>query len=302
MCQCLISFCYAACLTASLHRKARKEHHARHQRYRCDPRESPFRRAFGRRCSRPDRESPRRILQGDAGRADCTGSAARVSRTSSRQPAGYVPAARPAGTGRGCRTLLSAAGSGYAGHMPHRRPIRLPRRLKRRFRSALRHLQCSTPPPMIRLHMSRLHRHPSRIRLRPALPCRESVSPAGTRHDCHAFRRRMPPHPSQNRKPRTIRPRPFRIIPHRRPTSTFPSTRWSPPASLPILNLLRNRSRKRSARSLQSHRSRPVPNARPRRRRPKKKPRQRKPKRRQPAATAPRPPMLRASRAWRRSP
>lgn len=76
MCQCLISFCYAACLTASLHRKARKEHHARHQRYRCDPRESPFRRAFCRRCSRPDRESPRRILQGDAGRADCTGSAA----------------------------------------------------------------------------------------------------------------------------------------------------------------------------------------------------------------------------------
>ena len=111
MCQCLISFCYAACLTASLHRKARKEHHARHQRYRCDPRESPFRRAFGRRCSRPDRESPRRILQGDAGRADCTGSAARVSRTSSRQPAGHVSA----GAGRGCRTLLSAAGSGYAG-------------------------------------------------------------------------------------------------------------------------------------------------------------------------------------------
>ena len=111
MCQCLISFCYAACLTASLHRKARKEHHARHQRYRCDPRESPFRRAFGRRCSRPDRESPRRIPQGDAGRADCTGSAARASRASSRQPAGHVPA----GIGRGCRTLLSAAGSGYTG-------------------------------------------------------------------------------------------------------------------------------------------------------------------------------------------
>ena len=35
----------------------------------------------------------------------------RASRASSRQPAGHVPA----GIGRGCRTLLSAAGSGYTG-------------------------------------------------------------------------------------------------------------------------------------------------------------------------------------------
>ena len=160
MCQCLISFCYAACLTASLHRKARKEHHARHQRYRCDPRESPFRRAFGRRCSRPDRESPRRILQGDAGRADCTGSAARASRASSRQPAGHVPARHRSRLPH----LAISRRFRLHRHMPPRRPIRLPRRLKRRFRSTLRHLQCSTPPPMSRLHMSRLHRHPSRIR------------------------------------------------------------------------------------------------------------------------------------------
>ena len=159
MCQCLISFCYAACLTASLHRKARKEHHARHQRYRCDPRESPFRRAFGRRCSRPDRESPRRILQGDAGRADCTGSAARASRASSRQPAGHVPA----GIGRGCRTLLSAAGSGYTGIC--RPDARYGCQEGSRDGSAApSDTYSSTPPPMSRLHMSRLHRHPSRIR------------------------------------------------------------------------------------------------------------------------------------------
>ena len=80
--------------------------------------------------------------QGDAGRADCTGSAARASRASSRQPAGHVPA----GIGRGCRTLAISRRFRLHRHMPPRRPIRLPKRLKRRFRSTLRHLQCSTPP------------------------------------------------------------------------------------------------------------------------------------------------------------
>ncbi len=143
MCQCLISFCYAACLTASLHRKARKEHHARHQRYRCDPRESPFRRAFGRRCTAliANLHAASYKAMQDAQTAQAP--QPRASRASSRQPAGHVPA----GIGRGCRTLLSAAGSGYTGIC--RPDARYGCQEGSRDGSAktLRHLQCKDPAP-----------------------------------------------------------------------------------------------------------------------------------------------------------
>lgn len=55
-------------------------------------------------------------------------------------------------------------------HMPLRRPMRLPRRRKRRFRSTLRHLQRSIPPPMSRLHMSPAASEPHPVYDQPSPP------------------------------------------------------------------------------------------------------------------------------------